>query len=203
MFVGGGGFTLPRFVAAARPDARSRVLEVDGELVDLARERSGLSAADERSMRVRVGDARLTLRDEPSSSADLVVGDAFGGRAVPWHLTTREFLRRRAPRAAPARRLRDERDRPGAAQVRAGADRDADRRLRRRRRDRPRRSRASEPGGGNVLLLAGESRVPDAVVPRGRDITALRGDRARDFAGDADVLRDDYAPADQLLSPRD
>jgi MFS family permease len=62
VFVGGGGFTLPRFVAAARPGARSRVLEVDDELVELARERLRLTPADERSMHVRVGDARLALR---------------------------------------------------------------------------------------------------------------------------------------------
>jgi hypothetical protein len=41
------------------------------------------------------------------------------------------------------------------------------------------------------------------VLPSGRDITVLRGQRARAFAGDADVLRDEHAPADQLLSPRD
>ena len=38
------------------------------------------------------GDARVDLRDVPDDSADLVVGDAFGGRAVPWHLTTTEFV---------------------------------------------------------------------------------------------------------------
>ena len=34
----------------------------------------------------------MRLRDVPTGSADLVVGDAFGGRAVPYHLTTREFV---------------------------------------------------------------------------------------------------------------
>ena len=81
VFVGGGGFTLPRYLAAVRPGSRSRVLEVDGKLVDLARERLGLG--DVPGMSVRIGDARLTLRDERSDSADLIVGDAFSGRAVP------------------------------------------------------------------------------------------------------------------------
>ena len=36
VFVGGGGFTLPRWLAATRPGSRSRVLEVDGDLVDVA-----------------------------------------------------------------------------------------------------------------------------------------------------------------------
>ena len=89
VFLGGGGFTLPRYLAATRPGSRSRVLEVDGELVDLARERLGLRTGP--ALRVRTGDARVTLRDEPTASADLVVGDAFGGRSLPWHLATREF----------------------------------------------------------------------------------------------------------------
>ena len=91
VFIGGGGFTLPRYVAATRPGSRSRVLEVDGDLVELVRERLGLRTGPD--LRVRVGDARVTLRGEPTDSADLVVGDAFGGVAVPWHLTTEEFAR--------------------------------------------------------------------------------------------------------------
>ena len=41
---------------------------------------------------VKLGDARLTLARQPSARYQVVVGDAFGGRAVPWHLTTREFV---------------------------------------------------------------------------------------------------------------
>ena len=89
VFLGGGGFTLPRWLAATRPGSRSRVLEVDAALVGLARERLGLRTGP--ALRVRTGDARVTLRDEPTASADLVVGDAFGGRSLPWHLATIEF----------------------------------------------------------------------------------------------------------------
>ena len=39
-------------------------------------------------LRVLTGDARGRLRDVADDSTDLVVGDAFGGRAVPYHLTT-------------------------------------------------------------------------------------------------------------------
>ena len=90
LFIGGGGFTLPRYVLATRPGSTTRVLEVDGQLVDLARERLGLRTG--RDLAVHVGDARVTLRDEPSDSADVVVGDAFGSRSVPWHLATAEFV---------------------------------------------------------------------------------------------------------------
>ena len=45
-------------------------------------------------LRVRTGDARRHVAELPAESADLVIGDAFGGRAVPWHLATREFVGR-------------------------------------------------------------------------------------------------------------
>ena len=99
VFVGGGGFTLPRWLAATRPGSRSRVLEVDGDLVDVGRDRLGLRTSP--ALRVLVGDARMTMRDQPARSADVVVGDAFGGRAVPWHLATREWARAGAPGPAP------------------------------------------------------------------------------------------------------
>ena len=56
----------------------------------LARDELGLRESPR--LRVRVGDARVRLREVPTDSADLVVGDAFGGRSIPWHLATREFV---------------------------------------------------------------------------------------------------------------
>ena len=41
---------------------------------------------------VHTGDPRLGLADLETDWFDLVMGDAFGGASVPWHLTTREFL---------------------------------------------------------------------------------------------------------------
>ena len=89
VFVGGGGFTLPRYLAATRPGSRSRVLEVDRQLVDLARDELGLRTGPD----LRVASATRASRCAASRtrSADVVVGDAFGGRSIPWHLATREF----------------------------------------------------------------------------------------------------------------
>jgi hypothetical protein len=100
VFLGGAGFTLPRYLLATRPGSEARVLEVDGGLVDLARERLGLRTGPE--LRVRVGDARVTLADEPRSSADVLVGDAFSARAVPWHLATTSSPARSAACCGPA-----------------------------------------------------------------------------------------------------
>jgi spermidine synthase len=89
LFIGGGGFTLPRHFEAVH-GATSTVLELDPTLVDVAEERLGLVQGD--WLRIEIGDARLTLRGEESGSYDVVVGDAFSSLAVPWHLTTQEFL---------------------------------------------------------------------------------------------------------------
>jgi len=194
VFLGGGGFTLPRYVAATRPGSRSRVLEVDGDLVELVREQLALRTGP--ALRVRVGDARVTLRDEPTASADVLVGDAFGGRSVPWHLATVEFAReiRRVLRPGGVYAL-NVIDHGELGLLRAEAatllEVFEDVRL----------VTYGEPGG-NFVLLASET-------PLGADVrTNARGARTLDRAAverllrGAAPLRDEDAPADQLLTPR-
>jgi hypothetical protein len=191
VFLGGGGFTLPRYLAATRPGSRSRVLEVDPPLVELARDRLGLRTGA--ALRVRTGDARMTLRGEPDASADLLVGDAFGGRSVPWHLATVEFhgeIRRvLRPRGVYALNVIDQ---PPLRLVRAQAatllDGFADVALVAR----------PGPAGGNLVLLASESPLPAAVASTARGARTLDRAEVERFAAGAEPLRDDDAPADQL-----
>jgi spermidine synthase len=89
--VGGGGFTLPRYLAATRPGSRSVVFERDGGLVEVARSALGLRTSAR--LRVRIGDGRELLAALPERSADAVIVDAFDGPLVPAHLTTVEFVR--------------------------------------------------------------------------------------------------------------
>jgi hypothetical protein len=89
LHIGGGAFTLPHYLAAERPGTTSMVLEIDGELVDIVEARLGLEISEQ--LQVQVGDARLAIRDIEPDSYDVVVGDAFSGMTVPWHLTTREM----------------------------------------------------------------------------------------------------------------
>lgn len=86
--IGGGGFTFPAYLAATRPGTVHTVLEIDGTLVDIGREDLGLGDY----ATVVVDDARRSLGDIPPGTADLVIGDAFSGLSVPWHLTTVEFV---------------------------------------------------------------------------------------------------------------
>ena len=186
LFVGGGGFTLPRWLAATRPGSRSRVLEVDGDLVELVRERLGLRTGPD--LRVRVGDARVTLRDEPTDSADLVVGDAFGGLAVPWHLTTTEFAQdiRRVLRPEGVYALNVIDYAPlGLVRAEAATLLETFENV----------SLVAHGEGGNHVFLASDGELPPFLDTRGATELELAA-----VAHDAEPLRDDDAPADQLLT---
>lgn len=198
LHLGLAGGTVPRYLAATRPGSQSLALEVDPELVDLGRDLLGLD--DIPDLRVEIGDARVALRDEPTGAYDVVVGDAFGGLAVPWHLTTREFT-------AQIRRVLSEDgvyvlnviDRPPlsfaeaqTATLRAVFD------------DvlllaTPEQARGQV--GGNFVLVAGRDLDREALRAAGRGGEPYEVLETAEFAGDADVLTDDHAPVDQLLTP--
>jgi spermidine synthase len=197
VFVGGGGFTLPRWLDATRPGSHAQVLEVDGELVEFDREHLGLHTSP--ALSVTIGDARISMLDEGTDSADVVVGDAFGNLAVPWHLTTAEWIDEvkrvlkpdglyalnvidQSPfdlQRAEAATLLDAF--PHVRMVTYGAE--------------------EHPYGGNAVLLASDRSIPKAADSEDKTTTSLRPDEVKAFASDARVLRDDYAPADQLLTP--
>jgi spermidine synthase/GNAT superfamily N-acetyltransferase len=87
--LGGGGCTLPRYVAATRPTSRQLVVELDSAVLELAKQSFGLRSTG--LLRLRVGDARTELASQPAAGADVVVRDAFAGSEVPGHLHTLEF----------------------------------------------------------------------------------------------------------------
>jgi spermidine synthase len=88
--LGGGAFTLARYVAATRPRSTQQVVEVDGALVQLVRRELPLDP--NARVRVRTADARAGLGKVPDGWADLIVADVFGGARTPAHLTSTEFL---------------------------------------------------------------------------------------------------------------
>ena len=99
LYIGGGGFTLPRWLSAERPGSTNTVLELDPAWSTSPRTSSGWYAGE--IDEIAIGDARLGIDDTPEGGFDLVVGDAFGGLSVPWHLTTREFVEDIDSRLAP------------------------------------------------------------------------------------------------------
>ncbi|GAA1168443.1 fused MFS/spermidine synthase [Streptomyces hebeiensis] len=88
--LGGGAFTLARYVAATRPRSTQQVVEVDAGLVRFVRE--WLPPAADARIRVRSTDARAGLAKVPDGWADLVIADVFDGARTPAHLTSAEFL---------------------------------------------------------------------------------------------------------------
>jgi spermidine synthase len=204
LHVGGGGFTMPRFLAATRPGSRSVVLELDPAIARLARQRLGLVTGPD--LVVELGDARLTLARQPSARYHVVIGDAFGGRAVPWHLTTREFVTevRRTLRpggiyaanlidAPPLGFLRAEAATLRAVfrQVAVVAPPDS----------------FGDHQDGNFVLVASDAPLPLAAIQRhaarrGQPTAAVTGAALDRFLGGAEVLTDDHAPVDQLVTRR-
>jgi spermidine synthase len=87
--LGGGAWTLPRFVAATRPGSPQLVVELDAALIDLVATRL---PADGTGIEVASGDARALLMTRPDASADLLVLDVFAGARIPGHLTSSEFV---------------------------------------------------------------------------------------------------------------
>lgn len=207
LHLGGGGFTLPRYLAATRPGSDSLVLELDGELVALDRARLGLRTGP--GLRVIVGDARVQLAKQPAGSRDLVIGDAFGHLVVPWHLATRELT-------ADVRRVL----RPGGVYALNVIDYPPDRFVRAEVATvaavfdhvavvSTGQAFTPAPGsraGANFVVVASDSPLPleplrarlAATTTHGA-VGLLAGDEVRAFAGRGPVLTDDHAPVDQLL----
>jgi hypothetical protein len=202
LHIGGGGFTLPRYIAATRPGSNNRVLELDAGLVALDEERLGVTPGPDLS--IVVGDGRISLTREPSASYDLVIGDAFGHLAVPWHLTTREFV------ADIARVLSD-----GGVYALNVIDYPPDRLIRAELATLmdvfPHVALIAPDAalqgvnGSNFVLVASMQPLPvdamrGAIPALPRPATVVDGDSLVEFRGTARVLTDDYAPVDQLLN---
>lgn len=89
LFIGGGGYTFPRYMETVYPGSDIHVIEIDPGVTQVAHDLLGLSRYTK--IVTYNEDARLFLEREPVDVYDLVVGDAFNDFSVPYHLTTKEF----------------------------------------------------------------------------------------------------------------
>jgi spermidine synthase len=201
--IGGGGLTVPRYLTAVRPGTTSAVAEIDPGVVRLDRDLLGDEAVD--ALRVRAEDGRLGLRALDSDTRDLVVGDAFGGVSVPWHLTTAETVAdvRRVLRPGGVYTMNLIDHGPLAFARAAVATLAAEFRH---------VAVAAGPGiwagddGGNLVAAASDDPLDleawtARMAGRGSDWRVVGGAELTDWIGDARVLTDDFAPVDQLLTP--
>lgn len=89
LHLGGGALALPRYFAATRP-ARQRVVETDGDLVELVRRE--LPLAPTADVEVQTADARAALTDTPDDRYDVIIADVYTALAVPPHVLAAEFV---------------------------------------------------------------------------------------------------------------
>ena len=90
LFIGGGGYTFPRFVEAKYPKAEIDVVEIDPEVTRVAHQYLGIP----KNSRIRSfnEDGRwFVMNCKEKGRYDFVFGDAFNDLSIPYHLTTKEF----------------------------------------------------------------------------------------------------------------
>ena len=91
LHIGGGGFTMPRFLREVYSGSKSTVLEIDDSVVKTNRERLGLKTGPD--LKVRVGDARIGIRDRPcamssaSATRTTPASSVYGSPLRRWPIT--------------------------------------------------------------------------------------------------------------------
>jgi spermidine synthase len=90
LFVGLGGGSMPMYARAVRPGARLEAVEIDPLVVELAPRYFGFRS--DSLLRVHVGDGRAFIERAPPQAWDVIFLDAFSDDAIPFSLTTRQFL---------------------------------------------------------------------------------------------------------------
>ncbi|MEJ8277714.1 spermidine synthase [Pseudonocardia spirodelae] len=91
LHLGGGAWTLARYVAATRPGSVQTVVELDAALAALVAHRLPGPGEDD-GLTVVTGEARESLAGFRAAAFDLVVADVFAGARTPAQVTTAEFL---------------------------------------------------------------------------------------------------------------
>ena len=92
LFIGGGGYSFPRYIEATYPAASVDVIEIDPAVTRVAHNQLGLG--DKTRIRSFNEDARTFLLEwTDPRQYDVVFGDAFNDLSIPYHLTTVEFNR--------------------------------------------------------------------------------------------------------------
>jgi spermidine synthase len=90
LFIGGGGYTLPRFMEAKYPEASIDVVEIDPEITRIVTRHLGIS--ERTKIRSFNQDGRwFVMNCGEKESYDFIFGDAFNDLSIPYHLTTKEF----------------------------------------------------------------------------------------------------------------
>ena len=90
LFLGGGGYTFPRFIDAKYPMAKVDVVEIDPEITRVAENYLGVSKTS-RIHSFNEDGRWFVMNHKEQGSYDFIFGDAFNDLSIPFHLTTKEF----------------------------------------------------------------------------------------------------------------
>jgi predicted membrane-bound spermidine synthase len=191
--IGGGAFTFPRYLERFH-NGHTLVAEIDEDVTKVARKEFGL--VDTPAIDITHKDARPALRDRPKDERyDVMLGDAFGDIAIPYHLVTREF------NDLVARRLKP--DGVYLVNVVDGVNYDFLRSyIRTMQQSFPYVDLLAVPGeaggGQRATFVVGASKQP---LPK--TATTVTPQQLEAFIAERDTitLTDDHVPVDQLLAP--
>ena len=90
LFIGGGGYTFPRYMETKYPGAQIDVVEIDPEVTRVVYEYLGLPRST--TIRSFNEDGRwFVMNSKDKGRYDFIFGDAFNDLSIPYHLTTKEF----------------------------------------------------------------------------------------------------------------
>jgi spermidine synthase len=81
LHLGGGAFTMPRYVAATRPGSEQVVVERDRRLAAFVQRI--LPLPGDADITLVFGDARATVAELPAADFDLVIGDVYDAAQMP------------------------------------------------------------------------------------------------------------------------
>lgn len=90
LFIGGGGYTIPRYIESKYPAAEMDVVEIDPEVTRVVHQYLGIP--EKTKIRSHNMDGRwFVMNCKEKGSYDFIFGDAFNDLSIPYHLTTKEF----------------------------------------------------------------------------------------------------------------
>jgi len=90
LFIGGGGYTFPRFIEAKYPKAEIDVVEIDPEITKVVHQYLGIPK-DSRIHSFNEDGRWFVMNCKEKGRYDFIFGDAFNDLSIPYHLTTKEF----------------------------------------------------------------------------------------------------------------
>lgn len=92
LVIGGGALTQPMDILRRYPNAKVDVVEIDGQLIDIAREY--FDYKDNENIKINVGDGRVFLNGN-KNKYDFIFIDAFkSNESIPFQLTTKESMQK-------------------------------------------------------------------------------------------------------------